>query len=126
MFYQRQFYRYSSLVCKFPAPIPSDNSIQAQASSWKYFCIFLQDKLDLCLMSFCYTYTGSYHHSPGSAIMYNTYGKENTDDDDVTGTYILLSGTLAVVTSLLSMILQCSPVIHVRCSLYPNTPPSLV
>ena len=30
--------------------------------------------------------------------MYNTYGKEN-NDEDVKGMYILLSGTLAVVTS---------------------------
>jgi hypothetical protein len=59
--------------------------------------------------------------------MYNTDGKENTDDvdvdvdedEDVKGTYILLSGTLAVVTSAVrgTMIL---PVVHVRCSLYPK------
>jgi hypothetical protein len=36
--------------------------------------------------------------------MYNKYGKENTEkdeDEDVKGTYILLSGTLAVVVHLL-------------------------
>jgi hypothetical protein len=40
--------------------------------------------------------------------MYNRWGKENTEGgEDVKGTYILLSGILAVVvTSLLSMVLQ--------------------
>ena len=31
--------------------------------------------------------------------MYNTYGKENTEEDDVKETYSWLSCTLAVVTS---------------------------
>ncbi len=57
--------------------------------------------------------------------MYNIDGKENTkdeDDEDVKGIYILLSGTLAVVTSAVrgTTIL---PVVHVRCSLYPNIYP---
>ncbi len=34
--------------------------------------------------------------------MYNTYGKENTKEEEVKGIYILLSGTLAVVTSAVS------------------------
>jgi hypothetical protein len=52
--------------------------------------------------------------------MYNTYGKENTEEEeDVKGMYILLSGTLAVVISAVrgTMI---SPVVDVRCSLYPK------
>jgi hypothetical protein len=59
--------------------------------------------------------------------MYNTYGKENTDDDDdddVKGTYILLSGTFAVVvTSAAVRGTTISPVVHVKCSLYPNIHP---
>ena len=56
--------------------------------------------------------------------MYNTNGKENTDDDDddVKGTYIWLSWTLAVVTSAVRGI-TISPVVHVRCSLYPKIHP---
>jgi hypothetical protein len=67
----------------------------------------------------------------GSAIMYNTYDKENTDDDDddVTGTYILLSGILAVITSAVNgttsspaaVAAAAVVVVDVRCSLYPNT-----
>jgi hypothetical protein len=53
--------------------------------------------------------------------MYNTYGKENTDDDDK-GIYILLSCTLAVVTSAVRGTTR-SPVVDVRCSLYPNIHP---
>jgi hypothetical protein len=51
--------------------------------------------------------------------MCNTDGKENTKDEDVKGAYILLSGTLIVVSSAVrgTIIL---PVVHVRCSLYPN------
>ena len=50
--------------------------------------------------------------------MYNTDGKENTDED-VKVTYILLSGTLAVVTSAV-IGTAISPVADVRCSLYPK------
>src|SRR6476661_2569963 len=53
-------------------------------------------------------------------VQYN--GKENTDDDDVKGMYILLSGTLAVVTSAVRGT-TTSPVVHVRCSLYPKIHP---
>ncbi len=49
--------------------------------------------------------------------MYNTYGKENADDDDVKGTYIWLSCTFTVVTSAVRGT-TISPVVHVRCSLY--------
>src|SRR6476646_100007 len=39
--------------------------------------------------------------------IYNTYGKENTEKgEDVKGMYILLSGTLAVVTSAVIEVLQ--------------------
>jgi hypothetical protein len=57
--------------------------------------------------------------------MYNTYGKENTDDDDDDkGTYILLSGAFAVVvTSVVVRGTTISPVVHVRCSLYPKIHP---
>ncbi len=54
--------------------------------------------------------------------MYNTYGKENTKEEEVKGIYILLSGTLAVVTSAVSGTTR-SPVVDVRCSLYPKTHP---
>jgi hypothetical protein len=57
--------------------------------------------------------------------MYRKEDKGNTkedEDEDVKGTYILLSGTLAVVT--LAVIgTTSSPVVHVRCSLYPNIHP---
>ena len=57
--------------------------------------------------------------------MYNRYGKENAEEEgeeDVKGMYILLSGTLAVVTSAVrgTIIL---PTVDVRCSLYPKTHP---
>ena len=52
--------------------------------------------------------------------MYNTYGKENTKEEEVKGIYILLSGTLAVVTSAVSGTTR-SPVVDVRCNLYPKT-----
>jgi hypothetical protein len=55
--------------------------------------------------------------------MYNTYGKENTKEEDVKGTYILLSGTLAVVTSAVRGTTRSSAVVDVRCSLYPKTHP---
>ncbi len=53
--------------------------------------------------------------------MYNTYGKENAEEDDaeVKGTYIWLSCTFAVVTSAVR-VCTILPVVHVRCSLYPN------
>ena len=57
--------------------------------------------------------------------MYNIDGKENTkdeDDEDVKGIYILLSGTLAVVTSAVKGTIIL-PVVDVRCSLYPNIYP---
>ena len=56
--------------------------------------------------------------------MYNTYGKENTKEEDVKGMYILLSGTLAVVTSAVrgTTVLSIAAV-HVRCSLYSNSHP---
>ena len=47
--------------------------------------------------------------------MYNTYGKENTKEEEVKGIYILLSGTLAVVTSAVSGTTR-SPVVDVRCN----------
>jgi hypothetical protein len=53
--------------------------------------------------------------------MYNTYGKENTEEEDK-GLNILLSGILAVVTSAVRGIAR-SLVAHVRCNLYPNTHP---
>ena len=56
--------------------------------------------------------------------MYNTDGKENDDDDDDDdkGMYILLSGTFAVVTSLLLEVLQALllymlDVIYIRISI---------
>ena len=78
---------------------------------------------------YSYRFLSSY---PGSAIIYNADGKENTDDDDdVTGTYILLSGTLAVVTSAVngttsSPVAVAVAAVDVRCNLYPKTHPSLV
>ena len=55
--------------------------------------------------------------------MYNTYGKENAEKgEDVKGMYILLSGTLAVVTSAVRGTTN-SPAVDVRCSLYPKTHP---
>ena len=59
--------------------------------------------------------------------MYNRYGKENADEDEdeeVKGMYILLSGTLAVVTSAVKGTTSSSiDALHVRCSLYPKTHP---
>jgi hypothetical protein len=61
--------------------------------------------------------------------MYNSYGKENTKEEDVKGMYILLSGTLSVVVTSAAVRGTTSSFIaavHVRCSLYPNIHPSLV
>jgi hypothetical protein len=57
--------------------------------------------------------------------MYNTYGKENAEkEDDVKGMYIILSGTLAVVTSAVRGTTNLPiAAVHVRCSLYPKTHP---
>ena len=53
--------------------------------------------------------------------MYNRYGKENIKEEDVKGMYILLSGTLAVVTSAVrGTTISSVAAVHVRCSLYPN------
>ena len=54
--------------------------------------------------------------------MYNIDGKENTKDKDAKGTYILLSGTLAVVMSAVKGHIIFS-VVHVKCRLYPNIHP---
>jgi hypothetical protein len=55
--------------------------------------------------------------------MYKTYGKENAEKgEDVKGMYILLSCTLAVVTSAVRGTTN-SPAVDVRCSLYPKTHP---
>jgi hypothetical protein len=73
---------------------------------------------------YSYSFLASY---PGSDIMYNTYGKENTEEEDVKGMYILLSGILAVVvTSDAVRGTARSPVVYVRCRLYPKIHPSLV
>ncbi len=53
--------------------------------------------------------------------MYNTYGKENTNEGEDKGLNIILSGILAVVTSAAVRCIARSLVAHVRCSLYPNT-----
>ena len=72
-------------------------------------------------MLYSYSFLSSY---PGSAAIYNADGKENTDDDDVKGTYIWLSGTLAVVTSAVrGTTISPTAVVDVRCSLYPKTHP---
>jgi hypothetical protein len=59
--------------------------------------------------------------------MYNTNGKENAEgeeeeEEDVKGIYILVSGTLVVVTSAAVNGTTSSSiaVVHVRCSLYPK------
>ena len=72
-------------------------------------------------MFFYYIHTASYHHIPGSAIMYNADSKENTEgEENVQRTYnILLCGILAVVTSAVRGTTS-SPVVHVRCSSYLN------
>jgi hypothetical protein len=61
--------------------------------------------------------------------MYNSYGKENTKEEDVKGMYILLSGTLSVVVTSAAVRGTTSSFIaavHVRCSLYPKIYPLLV
>ncbi len=55
--------------------------------------------------------------------MYNRWGKENTEEDDVKETYIWLSCTLAVVTSAVKGTIILPVVVHVRWSLYPNVHP---
>jgi hypothetical protein len=57
--------------------------------------------------------------------MYNRYGKEKINDDDVKGMYILLSGSLVVVTSTVRDI-TISPFVHVKCILYQEIHPLLV
>ena len=77
-------------------------------------------------MSFCYTRTISYSHIQGQQS-YNVQGKENTEEEEeVKGTYILLSGILAVVVTSAAVrgtTRFSIAVVHVRCSLYPNTHP---
>ena len=51
--------------------------------------------------------------------MYNRWGKENMVDAEVKEMYIWLSCILAVVTSAVRGTTS-SPVVDVRCSLYPN------
>jgi hypothetical protein len=90
-----------------------------------------EDKLDLfsILLLYSYSFLASY---PGSAIMYKTNGKENTEeveDEDVKEMYILLSGILTVVVTSAAVrgtISSPIAVVNVRCSLYPNIHPSLV
>ncbi len=101
MLYQ-WLYRYSSHIVDGLSQI--DRSIQGQAFLWEYFCIALPDKLGLFPMSFCYTrsFLSSY---PGSAAICNTDGKANIEEEEeeeVKGTYIWLSCTLAVLTSAVS------------------------
>ena len=52
--------------------------------------------------------------------MYNTEGKRIPEDDDVKGTSIWLSCTLAVVTAAVNGTIISSIVVDVKCSLYPN------
>jgi hypothetical protein len=54
--------------------------------------------------------------------MYNTYGKENTEEEEVKGINILLSIILAVVTSAVRGTAR-TPVVHVRCIWYYCGPP---
>jgi hypothetical protein len=56
--------------------------------------------------------------------MYRKEDKGNTKEEDVKGTYILLSGILAVVTSAANGT-TISPIAvdDVRCNLYPKTHP---
>jgi hypothetical protein len=77
-----------------------------------------------------YSFLVSYHESD---IVYNTDGKEKTEDkkEDVKGTciHILLSEILAVVVTLAAVNgITRSPIaiVDVRCSLYPKILPSLV
>jgi hypothetical protein len=67
--------------------MPIDKNIQAQASFWRYFRIFLQDKLGLFLMSFCYTRTISYSHIQGQQS-YNVQGKENIKENEEVKSYV--------------------------------------
>ena len=48
--------------------------------------------------------------------MYNTDGKENTDDEDVKVRYIRLSRTLAVVVTSSVRGTMILPIVHVRCN----------
>ena len=79
-------------------------------------------KTSYATKQYSYSFLASY---PGSAIMYNTNGKENTEEEYVKGTYILLSGILAVVVTSAVRGTTRSPiaVVHIRCSLYPNIHP---
>jgi hypothetical protein len=81
---------------------------------------------------YSYSLLSSY---PGSAAIYNTDGKENAEElgelgelgeleEDVKGTYIWLSCTLAVVTSsAVKGTVRWPAVVDVICSLYPKTHP---
>jgi hypothetical protein len=123
MFYQR-LYRYSSLAVDC---LPHFRFIKAYKLKPLFESTFISfnrgqtRSIPNVFLLYPYSFFASY---PGSAIMYNTYGKENTKEEDVKGMYILLSGTLAVVTSAVrgTTILSIAAV-HVRCSLYPNSHP---
>src|SRR3954451_2305945 len=121
MLYQR-FYRYLSLIVEMECP-NTDSKKHTSSSLFLEVLLYLltgQTKsMPNVFLLYSYSFLASY---PRSAIMYNADGKENTSEDNVKGTYILLSGIFAVVTSAVRGT-TIFPVVDVRCSLYPNTHP---
>jgi hypothetical protein len=112
--------------CRLSVLIPIHKSIQAQSSLWKHFHIAPQGKPDLFPI-LCYIHTISCHHSLNQQPYTVRRDKGNTkededEDEDVKGTYTLLSGTLAVVTLGVRGTTSL-PVVHVKCSLYPKIHP---
>src|SRR3954466_14813340 len=51
--------------CRWTVRLLIDKSTQAQASFWKCFCTFLQDRLNPFPMPFCHTRTVSCHRILG-------------------------------------------------------------
>ena len=77
--------------------MPIDKNIQAQVSFWNLSYLSTgQTRSIPNPLLYSYSSLASY---PGSATIYRKEDKGNTKEEDVKGTYILLSGILAVVTS---------------------------
>ena len=130
--------RISLSGCRWTAPIRIDKSTQSSLflEVFLYRSTGQTRSIPKILLLCSYSFLSSY---PGSAAIYNTAGKENTEElgeqegegeeGEVKETYIWLSCTLAVVKSAVKGTIRspaAAAVVDVRCSLYPKTHPPCV
>jgi hypothetical protein len=121
----QRFYRYPSLLIDSLSQYLFIKTYKLNPLFGSIFISFNRGQtksISNTFLLYLYRFLASY---PGSDIMYNTYGKENTEEEEVKGINILLSIILAVVTSAVRGTAR-TPVVHVRCILYSKTHPSLV